>query len=205
MLSTGCSLRAPSAPGRSRFHLGATLRLSDVLRLPTFAAIATGLAVAGHVLAHGCSPSLGSVAVLAGGATLGRMALGRRTARLAPLVLLTLASQLVGHLVLAAAGDAGLSTGHQHAGTLPAVTGDADPSVGMVVAHTLAALICAWWLHLGEARAAALAHRLAHSLPLRLPTVKLAHRAGPAEHAPRVLASRFVRAPCLGRAPPAVA
>lgn len=190
--------------GRS-VQRAATTPLSGLLRVPTFATVATGLAVGGHALASGCSPSLRSVAVLAAGASLGRLALGRRTARLAPLVILTLASQLVGHLVLAAQGDVGQPVGHRHASAVavPVVTDDAGLSAGMLAAHTLAALLCALWMHRGETRAAALARRLTHPLPLLLPAGPRAHRAGPVERAMRVqLVSRIVRSPALGRAPP---
>ncbi|NYH52836.1 O-antigen/teichoic acid export membrane protein [Nocardiopsis arvandica] len=120
------------------------------LRLPratVFATVCTGVSSAGHVLAAGHAvPPLG---LAAGFVLVLAVAHGlfRSEQRLGPLVCTTLWCQVALHLLFAVASPGGAVPHAAGSGVGP----------GMLLAHALAGVVCAWWLRQGERAALALA------------------------------------------------
>ena len=194
--------------------LAPTLGLSRALRAPVFAVLTAGLTGAGHVLAHGSTPSPGVLALVAGGCGVGRLLLGNLPQSFARLGALMVGGQAIGHLLMS--GDAptegvletipAAMTSNHHGGlVLPSGGDQAAVSPAMLAAHALVALALSWWLHRGETLTDALARRLSRRLPHR-PTQTLGVlRVAVVYREPPVLPSRFALAPAPGRAPPTVA
>ncbi len=140
-----------------------------------------------------------------------RLVIASRTRALAPVAALMVVGQVAGHVALSlsagtsAAVDAATTGAHHHTPAIPgAVSGELHLSPAMILAHALAALALAWWLHRGEALSAALARRLAHCLSEPSVTYAVACRPWCRPLAPAVLRSRYVLTPAPGRAPPSV-
>ncbi|MFD6950868.1 hypothetical protein A6A08_19190 [Nocardiopsis sp. TSRI0078] len=180
------------------------------LRLPratVFATVCTGVSSAGHVLAAGHAvPPLG---LAAGFALVLAVAHGlfRSEQRLGPLVCTTLWCQVALHLLFAVASPGGAAP---HAAGYEALAGS-GVGPGMLLAHAVAGVVCAWWLRQGERAALALVglvrsllHRLlllgAEPAPVPRPAPAGSPTRTPLRQSARLLFLRHVR---VLRGPPA--
>ncbi|WP_150237043.1 hypothetical protein [Nocardiopsis quinghaiensis] len=180
------------------------------LRLPratVFATVCTGVSSVGHALAAGHAvPLLG---IAAGFVLVLAVAHGlfRSEQRLGPLVGTTLWGQAALHLLFAVTSPGGAAS---HTAGPEALTGSgAGP--GMLLAHAVAGVVCAWWLRQGERAVLALAG-LVRSLLDRLlllvaepaPVPRPVPAGSPARTSPRRSARlTFLRHVRILRGPPA--
>lgn len=208
MMSTGCSQAAVSASRRPPVgarSVDPLQRVSELLRIPTFVGITIALTASGHMLGHGGSPSPLGVLLVGVLAAAGRAVLGTRRHGVPALAGLAVASQWLGHVLLET-GDPSASlagAGHHHPqGALLSAVPAESASSAMLLAHLLAAVACAWWLHTGEARAAQLARQLTRPLPQASPLGSPRIRTALGERS-RCAASALMGALAPGRSPPA--
>lgn len=172
-------------------------------RAVVFATVCVALAISGHVLASGTVPAWAAVAGFC--AVLGvTLVLAGHERSLATILGGLLGGQFALHVLFTAATQpvhhhpAGMRPGPDMA--LPVAHGDVDGTT-MTLAHTVAALIAAWWLRRGERAAWSLARRVtaAADRPIRLLIALLAvEPAAPPRRTPAVPAAAAVTA--VGRA-----
>ncbi|TLG17928.1 hypothetical protein FEK35_02030 [Nocardia cyriacigeorgica] len=159
-------------------------------------ASAGALAIAAHGLAGGGYPSSAELTLVLIAASVTGLAAGARPMGRGSILTLLLAGQLAGHAVLT-----GLY-GHEHASATPAgeLLGGALPSAPMLLAHFVAALICAALILLAERlhRAVSTAVRIA----VAAPSPPASHRLPNAGHSMSRLLGRSPTGAAGPRAPP---
>jgi hypothetical protein len=146
------------------------------VRAAMFTAVCFGLGVAAHRAMSGAAIPPWAI-VLGGLGVYAPARLGARRERgLLEISLLMGVLQVALHLLLAYSQDIATSAECCAKATMsmsmpgmamsdmpmPGATSDARMSTGMLLGHALAALVCAWWLHRGEAAVHSLARGAAH-------------------------------------------
>ncbi|GAA0929934.1 MFS transporter [Nonomuraea longicatena] len=122
-------------------------------RSAVFAVVCAGLAAAAHLMGGGTVPLQAFVLAVGGGLAIGLAATGRE--RPLPAIMVVLASgQLGSHLLFSSLDPApAVHVSEPHSGL--------SPGLGMLLLHTLATVLTAWWLERGEVALWALLRRLA--------------------------------------------
>jgi hypothetical protein len=197
------------------------------VRAAMFTAVCLGLGVAAHRAMSGAAIPPWAV-VLGGIGVYTPARLGSRRERgLMEITLLMGVLQIALHLLFAYAQDTAASATQMSQMSMPGMSMPAGTSMsmpgmrmptagagmrmsaGMLIGHALAALVCAWWLHRGEAAVHALARGAAHWIVEHLATP--VHVVPVAAHGRAVLRvepvalalrSQWLRTRCALRGPP---
>ena len=170
-------------------------------RATVFAAVCVTLAAAGHAAAGHTMIAPWTIVAGFGGALVVSWALAGTERSLATIAGGLLGGQFALHtLFVAGMAEPGSSMGHQ--GMVSGPVQDGHGGLAMTLAHSGAALICAWWLRRGERLAWALTRRAAllAAWPLRALATTLARwpvLAGPVRVLIPAVGQRRPRSPLL--------
>ena len=190
---------------RSRYRFAFVL-----VRAAMFAALASAVALLGHVSAGAPAPGARALLLTWAGMALLAVPLALRPRSAGTLTGAVFGAQLLLHTAYTATGAGPPPDGSAVHAIAHACTGGAavgDGGTGMLTAHLWAALVTGWWLAGGEEALWTLVHRLRAVLAGRAPRARARAaqpRGRPAAPPLAVLRSRLLRHARAGRAPPRI-